>query len=586
MGFFKEKADTGISGAPGGKPFLQPLAIAIVALVVAALFFVMAMFDVRRVESTLLNVLETNGLAIIRGIEQVAELKLSRFLGIAESRREARLDPNALDDVFAAQETLSAELIGLAADLDGKDAVEGPLTPAQLQTIAASESLLAVAVVDANGELARESSPLPSGIRSKIGSLLKPGEEVAINLFSYEAPYTGYIGIRRKAGGGAIFIFLDRDGIRQWGIRIAVQQAVEEAGGRQSVGFLILTDGQDRIIAQLGEPPPSQRAAPEGPGTGGRRARRFNLGAVNILEVAEPMRLSGAVVGFARVGLDTSGVDELLSENRRHIFLSMGLMIGMGLLAMWFLYGNQNRHLRRIQNLSNRLHQTERLSSMGQLAAGVAHEIRNPLNAVSLAVQRIQRDYAPQQAENCEEFQDLIRTVRQEIRRLDTTIEDFLSLSRAGRLALRPVAIVELLKSILLLVRAEADSKGIRIETSWEDLGAAAVMDENRMRQAPLNLIKNAFESITGPGSLAVSVKGRSQNRVGIEIADTGAGISPGDLKLIFSPDYTTKEKGLGLGLSIALQIIRAHDGELQVHSEPGRGTTFEILLQRRTDGA
>jgi len=232
------------------------------------------------------------------------------------------------------------------------------------------------------------------------------------------------------------------------------------------------------------------------------------------------------------------------------------------------------------------LHQTERLSSMGQLAAGVAHEIRNPLNAVSLAVQRIQREYAPQQAENCEEFQDLIRTVRQEIRRLDTTIEDFLSLSRAGRLALRPVAIVELLKSILLLVRAEADSKGIRIETSWEDLGAAAVMDENRMRQALLNLIKNAFESITGPGSLAVSVKGRSQNRVGIEIADTGAGISPGDLELIFSPDYTTKEKGLGLGLSIALQIIRAHDGELQVHSEPGRGTTFEILLQRRTDGA
>jgi signal transduction histidine kinase len=155
----------------------------------------------------------------------------------------------------------------------------------------------------------------------------------------------------------------------------------------------------------------------------------------------------------------------------------MGLMIGMGLLAMWFLYTNQNRHLRRIQNLRNRLHQTERLSSMGQLAAGVAHEIRNPLNAVCMAVQRIQREYAPQPAENREEFHDLIRAVRQEIRRLDVTIEDFLSLSRAGRLALRPVAVVELLKSILLLVRAEADARGIRIETSWEEPGAVAVMD-------------------------------------------------------------------------------------------------------------
>jgi signal transduction histidine kinase len=166
-------------------------------------------------------------------------------------------------------------------------------------------------------------------------------------------------------------------------------------------------------------------------------------------------------------------VDELLSENRRHIFVSMGLMIGMGLLAMWLLYKNQNRHLRRIQNLSNRLHQIERLSSMGQLAAGVAHEIRNPLNAVSMAVQRIQREYAPQQTEkNREEFQELIRTVRKEIRRLDGTIDDFLSLARGGRLVLHPADVVDLLKSILLLVSADADARGLRIETVWEAAGS------------------------------------------------------------------------------------------------------------------
>jgi signal transduction histidine kinase len=286
------------------------------------------------------------------------------------------------------------------------------------------------------------------------------------------------------------------------------------------------------------------------------------------------------------VGLDTRGVDELLRENRRHIFLSMGLMIGMGLLAMWFLYTNQNRHLRRIQNLRNRLHQTERLSAMGQLAAGVAHEVRNPLNAVSLAVQRIQREYSPQPAENRGEFDDLIRTVRQEIRRLDVTIEDFLGLARGGRLVLHPVAVVELLQSILLLVRAEAEAQGIQIETAWGEPGAAVVMDENRMRQALLNLIKNAFEAMSGPGTLTVSVRSRPQQRVGIAIADTGAGIPAGEIERIFSPDYSTKEKGLGLGLAIALQIIRAHDGELKVASDPGRGTTFEILLPRRSDGA
>ena len=148
------------------------------------------------------------------------------------------------------------------------------------------------------------------------------------------------------------------------------------------------------------------------------------------------------------------------------------------------------------------------------------------------------------------------------------------------------MAVVDLLKSILLLVRAEAETRGVHIETAWEEPGADVVMDENRMRQALLNLIKNAFEAISGTGTLTVSVKSRPQNRVGIEIADTGAGIPAGKLERIFSPDYSTKEKGLGLGLAIALAIIRAHDGELKVASEPGRGTTFEILLPRRIDNA
>ncbi|MCU0560715.1 MAG: ATP-binding protein [Desulfobacterales bacterium] len=574
------------AGAVAERPFLQPLAIALVALIVAGLFFTMAMFDVRRVERTLLNVLETKGIAIIQGVEHVAELRLARFLGIAENRQDAALDPSALDSFFTAQEALSADLIDLAADIDRQDASERPLSAERLHAIALAENLAAVVLLDAAGKIERQSTSLPDGIRTKIGSLLRPGEEIAVNLFSFEPLKTAYVGLRRKTGGGAVFIFLDREGIRQWGTRIALQEAAEEAGWRQGVDYLILADRQGRIIARFGEPPPYSAEEIQGAPIAGRQVRRFDRQAGNVLEVAELIRLSAELAGAARVGLDTRGVDELLGENRRHIFFSMGLMIGMGLLAMWFLYTNQNRHLRRIQNLSNRLHQTERLSSMGQLAAGVAHEIRNPLNAVSLAVQRIQREYAPSPAENRGEFDDLIRTVRQEIRRLDVTVEDFLSLARGGRLVLRPVAVVALLQSILLLVRVEADARGIRIETAWEEPGAAVVVDENRMRQALLNLIKNAFEAMSNSGSLRVSVKSRPQHRVGIEIADTGAGIPAGELERIFSPEYSTKEKGLGLGLAISLQIIRAHGGELKVASAPGRGTTFEILLPRSRDGA
>ncbi|MCU0586231.1 MAG: ATP-binding protein, partial [Desulfobacterales bacterium] len=127
-----------------------------------------------------------------------------------------------------------------------------------------------------------------------------------------------------------------------------------------------------------------------------------------------------------------------------------------------------------------------------------------------------------------------------------------------------------------------AEARGIRIETDWEDPAASAVIDENRMRQAVLNLIKNAFEAIEGGGTLKIAVKNRPRNRVVIAITDTGAGISAGAQDRIFTPDYTTKEKGVGLGLAIALQIVRAHDGEMRVKSEPDRGTTFEILLPRK----
>ena len=580
-----QNAGSGEPAVPSGKMFLQPLALAIVALVVAALFFAMAMFDVRRVERTLLSVLETKGVAIIQGVEHVAELRLARFLGIVEHRQNAVLDPNALDNFFSSQEALAADLIDLAEELDRKDAREGPLSVERLRTMAQADNLAAIAILDATGALVRASAPLPEEVRLRIGALMKPGEEIAVNLFSPEPLHPGYVGLRRKTGPGSLFVFIDREGIRQWGTRIALQQAAYEAGWRQGVEYLTLRDSLGRIIAHFGEEPPYPGGEPHGSSVAGDRLRRLNRESANILEVAEPIRLGEAVVGEARVGLDTSGVDELLHENRRHIFLSMGLMIGMGLLAMGLLYANQNRHLRRIQALRQRLHQTERLSSMGQLAAGVAHEIRNPLNAVSMAVQRVQREYAPQQDGIRKEFDSLIRTVRQEIGRLDASIEEFLSLSRAGRLALRPVAVVGLLESILLLVRAEADARGVRIETVWEEPGGVAVLDENRMRQALLNLIKNAFEAMPGTGTLTVSVKNRPHRRVGITIADTGAGIPAGDLERIFSPEYSTKEKGLGLGLAIALQIIRAHDGDLKVASTPGRGTAFEILLPWRAEG-
>jgi signal transduction histidine kinase len=110
-------------------------------------------------------------------------------------------------------------------------------------------------------------------------------------------------------------------------------------------------------------------------------------------------------------------------------------------------------------------------------------------------------------------------------------------------------------------------------------------MDANKMEQALLNIVRNAADSISGQGSIMISLEHSGKNLASIKVRDTGAGIPAGDEQRIFEPYYTTKEKGTGLGLSIAHEIILAHGGEIRVQSKPEQGTTFEILLPRQERG-
>jgi signal transduction histidine kinase len=273
-------------------------------------------------------------------------------------------------------------------------------------------------------------------------------------------------------------------------------------------------------------------------------------------------------------------MDALIQRNRTHIFFSTGVMMTIGLIAIWLFYRNQKHHLIKLQEMGARLHQAERLSSLGHLAAGVAHEIRNPLNAIGMAAQRIQRECNRADDGKDNDLMQFTGLIRDEIRRLNGIVEDFLGLSRS-RFELRFQSIVELLESLVHLIREEADSLKIRIETHWEATNPIIYMDADKMKQALLNIIKNAFESMTGPGTLGIRVGPYTKKYLRIHISDTGSGIPPDMQKEMFNPHFTTKDNGLGLGLPIAYEIIRAHGGEIRVHSEPGRGSVFEILLPR-----
>jgi signal transduction histidine kinase len=259
----------------------------------------------------------------------------------------------------------------------------------------------------------------------------------------------------------------------------------------------------------------------------------------------------------------------MLEKERQRGFVFIGFMVCIAILSMGFLYRSQARHLANMREMERRLHRAERLSAMGRLAAGVAHEIRNPLNAMSMACQRLQKDNLNQ----------LSKVIRDEIRRLNQIVEEFIGFSRCGHPVLKQEDITALLRQMALLVEEEASSRGIALRTDWPESPLMIWMDADKIRQALFNIIKNAMESISDQGTITLALSQEGRRWVTVRISDTGTGLSPEEVEQIFDPDYTTKEKGLGLGLALAHEIIEWHGGEIRVRTERGRGTTFEVVL-------
>ncbi|HEX9913181.1 MAG TPA: ATP-binding protein [candidate division Zixibacteria bacterium] len=219
----------------------------------------------------------------------------------------------------------------------------------------------------------------------------------------------------------------------------------------------------------------------------------------------------------------------------------------------------------------------ERLSILGNLAAGVAHEIRNPLNAISIAAQRLKSEFVP--IKDKEEYLNFTQTILNEIKRLDQTINQFLSLAKVQKLNLVSTDMNSFFCEIISLMEIEAKEKGILIEKEIENIPKIRI-DREEMKKATVNVILNGIQAMPVGGKMKILGKlDRSGKEVIIKIKDSGPGIPEENLSKIFQPYFTTKDKGTGLGLAIAYRIIADHKGKIEVESKLSEGTTFIIRL-------
>ena len=235
--------------------------------------------------------------------------------------------------------------------------------------------------------------------------------------------------------------------------------------------------------------------------------------------------------------------------------------------------------------LEERLRVAERSTAMGRFASALAHEIRNPLNSISLTIDHVRSRLAPEDEARRREFEALMATLKAEVTRLNRLVGDFLSSGQPARLDPRPCDVGAVVRETAALVEHKARDKAIRVEVAVAAGLPATVADPGLLKTCLLNLVLNAFEATPSGGrvSLAARLEGPPDARaIAVLVSDDGVGMSPEAAASAFEPYFSTKETGVGLGLALVSRIVEGHGGKVALDSTPGEGTRVRIVLPVR----
>ena len=389
------------------------------------------------------------------------------------------------------------------------------------------------------------------------------------------------VAIGARSFPGIIAVHANADYILNFKKEIGVQNQIEELGRQADIEYVALLDSGFMVVAHTDSARIHQEEKDSfilNAQADGQPVSRIvqTKGGKRNYEVVKPIRLKNSTLGFLKIGLSLEPI-EIAWRNSLRSIITLGLAIlAVGILGMAVIFYNQHTHMKEIKALEGEVTRREHLSALGNLAATVAHEIRNPLNAISMGLQRLKTEFRPTQDE--EQYSHFLDLIRAEVQRLNSIVEEFLSLARPLDLRPEEVRMDELLQELAMLAGGDAKLSKVQIEVvAPPDLPAVRV-DRNYFKQLLLNLVLNGIQAMPDGGILTLEAQ-TSRGNLHLSVADTGVGIPKEVLPRIFEPYFTTKANGSGLGLAIARRVVEAHGARITAESEVGRGSRFQVSI-------
>jgi signal transduction histidine kinase len=390
------------------------------------------------------------------------------------------------------------------------------------------------------------------------------------------------IAVGARSFPGIIAIHANADYILNFEKEIGVQRQIQELGREsETTEFVALLDRNLNVVAhtdpgRIGQ----QEKEPLVLRAKGDRQLLSQVvedGGKRYLEVVKPLALDDeSNWGFLKIGVSMGSMEVAWRNSLRAIVILGLAILGAGIFGMAAIFHNQHLHLQEVKALEIEVLHRERLSALGNMAATVAHEVRNPLNAISMGLQRLKAEFQP--ADDPEDYSRLPELMLGEVQRLNTIVEQFLSLARPIEIKAEALPLPEVLKELASLEESDAKRSGVQIRVIAAPNLPALKADPDLLTQVLLNLMLNGLQAMPEGGTLTLEAKTTNSNFL-IAVTDTGAGISAENHRRIFEPYFTTKAKGTGLGLAISRRIIEAHGGTITANNETAGGCRFEICL-------